>query len=61
MKIEIIIMPDEELKETGYGTIKACYNVLNSIERMGHSVKLNVCKKKKIWGILLIENQARLF
>ncbi|MCZ6564888.1 MAG: hypothetical protein O6852_01970 [Gammaproteobacteria bacterium] len=54
-------MPDEELKETGYGTIKACYNVLNSIERMGYGVKLNVCKKKKIWGILPIENQARLF
>jgi len=44
MKIEIITAPNEELKETGFGTQKACNSVLNSLNKMEHVVKLNVCK-----------------
>lgn len=44
MKIEIITTPNEELKETGFGTLKACQNVLDSINKLGHDVKLNVCR-----------------
>ena len=44
MKIEIITTPNEELKETGFGTLKACHSVLDSINRLGHDVKLSVCK-----------------
>lgn len=46
MKIEIITTPNEELKETGFGTLKACHSVFDSIERMGHMVKLSVCKTR---------------
>lgn len=44
MKIEIVTTPNEDLKETGFGTIKACNNVLNSIVSMGYDVRLNICK-----------------
>lgn len=47
MKIEIITTPNEELKETGFGTLKACHSVLDSINKMGHVVKLNVCSTMK--------------
>ena len=35
LKIEIVTTPNEELKETGFGTLKACKSVLDAIERMG--------------------------
>jgi len=44
MKIEIITTPNEALKETGFGALKACNNVLESINRMDHQVELRVCK-----------------
>ena len=47
MHIEIITTPNESLKESGFGTLKACNRVLEAIERMGHSVRLIVCKTKK--------------
>lgn len=47
MHIEIITTPNEALKESGFGTLKACNNVLEAIQRMGHSVRLIVCKKKE--------------
>jgi len=47
MKIEIITTPNEELKETGFGTLKACNSILESIERTEHIVKLTVCKSLK--------------
>ena len=43
MKIEIITTPNEKLKETGFGTLKSCHSVLDSINKLGHNVKLNVC------------------
>ncbi len=46
MKIEIVTALNEELKETGFGTLKACNSVLNSIKQIGHTVTLNVCKTK---------------
>jgi len=47
MKIEIITTPNEALKESGFGTLKACHNVLDSIKKMGYTVKLNVCTTQK--------------
>ena len=47
MKIEIITTQNDELKETGFGTFKACNSVLNSIKRMGHTVELTLCKSHK--------------
>lgn len=44
MRIEIITTSNEALKETGFGTLKACNNVLDSIRRLGYTVTLNVCE-----------------
>ena len=44
MNIEIITTNNKALKETGFGTIKSCQSVLASINKMGHSVTLNVCQ-----------------
>ena len=43
MNIEIITTPNEELKESGFGSIKSCDNVLESIIKTGHNIILNVC------------------
>jgi len=43
MKIEIVTSPNDELKETGFGSHLACINVLESIERLGHTAILSVC------------------
>jgi len=46
MHIEIITTPNDALKESGFGTLKACNSVLHVIQRMGHNVKLNICESK---------------
>lgn len=46
MHIEIITTPNEALKESGFGALKACNSVLDVIQRMGYSARLNVCKTK---------------
>jgi D-alanine-D-alanine ligase len=43
MRIEIVTTPNESLKETGFGTLKSCHSVLESINKLGYDVKLNVC------------------
>ena len=47
MKIEIVTTQNEDLNETGFGALKACNSVFDSIERMGDDVKLNICKSKR--------------
>jgi len=44
MNIEIITTPNDELKETGFGTLKACEHVFKAILDKGYSVKLSVCE-----------------
>ncbi len=44
MKIEIVTTPNDELKETGFGTFKACNHVLEAIRKMGHDARLNICQ-----------------
>jgi len=46
MNIEIITTPNEELKESGFGSFKSCNSVLESITNMGHNVTLTVCTTK---------------
>ena len=46
MHIEIVTTPNEALKESGFGSLKACNNVLDAVQRMGQSVRLNVCQTK---------------
>jgi D-alanine-D-alanine ligase len=46
MHIEIVTTPNEALKESGFGSLKACNSVLDAIQRMGHSVRLNVCQSR---------------
>lgn len=47
MYIEIITTPNEALKESGFGSLKACHSVLNTIQRMGYGVSLSVCSTKQ--------------
>ncbi|NOY62674.1 MAG: D-alanine--D-alanine ligase [Gammaproteobacteria bacterium] len=47
MQIEIVTTQNENLNETGFGTLKACLSVFDSIERIGYDVKLNICKSKR--------------
>ncbi len=47
MKIEIVTIQNENLNETGFGSLKACINVFNSIKSIGYDVKLNICKSKR--------------
>ena len=44
MRIEIITTPNQQLKETGFGSINACKGMLSAISKMGHAVQLTVCK-----------------
>ncbi len=46
MNIEIITTPNEALKESGFGSLKACNSVLSAIQRMGYSARLSVCTTK---------------
>ncbi len=43
MNIEIITTPNEELKESGFGSFKSCNNILESIINIGHHVILTIC------------------
>ena len=46
MHIEIITTPNETLKESGFGTLKACNSVFDAIQSMGYSARLSVCQTK---------------
>ncbi len=46
MYIEIVTTPNEALKESGFGSLKACNSVLDAIQKMGYSVRLSVCKTR---------------
>lgn len=46
MHIEIVTTPNEALKESGFGSLKACNSVLDAIRRLGHSVRINVCQTR---------------
>ena len=43
MHIDIITTPNESLKESGFGSSKACHSVLNAVQKAGYSARLNVC------------------
>ncbi len=43
MNIEIITTTNTALKETGFGLYSSCVDVLESIRRTGHTVRLTVC------------------
>lgn len=43
MRIEIITTPNELLKESGFGTLKACNNVLEALQKKYSEVSIVVC------------------
>lgn len=47
MKIEIITTSNSDLKETGFGALKACSSVLRVIENQGHLGRISVCESKE--------------
>jgi D-alanine-D-alanine ligase len=44
MHIEIITTPNEALKESGFGSLKACNSVLGAVQAMGHNARLVICQ-----------------
>ncbi|MGB5507237.1 MAG: D-alanine--D-alanine ligase [Sulfurovum sp.] len=56
MNIEIITTPNDELKESGFGSLKSCNNVLESIINMGHNVVLTTCTTKYDLEKVVIRN-----
>ena len=46
MQIELITTPNEALKESGFGSLNSCQNVIEAIQRMGHETRISVCKTK---------------
>ncbi len=46
MNIEIITIPNTQMKETGFGAVRSCEHVLASIKDAGHSCSLNLCQTK---------------
>lgn len=47
MNIEIVTTPNETLKESGFGTLNACYSVYNAVQNMGFNTRLTVIKTKE--------------
>jgi len=47
VKIEIITTRNEDLKETGFGTLKACASIFEALKRMGHEATLNMCQTRE--------------
>lgn len=43
MKIEIITTPNEALKETGFGNLSSCKNILSSVLKMDHDTRISSC------------------
>jgi D-alanine-D-alanine ligase len=43
MHIEIITTPNEALKESGFGSLKACQSVLKAVQKAGYTARLTVC------------------
>ena len=47
MHIELITTPNDSLKESGFGSLKACHSVFDTIETLGHSIRLTVCETRQ--------------
>jgi len=47
MNIEIVTTDNSGLKETGFGAIDACNSVLDSVRKLGHNARLNVCSTEE--------------
>lgn len=47
MKIEIITTPNENFKETGFGTSIAWGNVLKSVKKMNHTARVSRCTTRE--------------
>ena len=46
MQIELITTPNDSLKESGFGSLKACNSVFDTLQAMGHSIRLTVCQTR---------------
>ncbi|SQH77531.1 putative D-alanine--D-alanine ligase Ddl [Shewanella benthica] len=47
MNIEIVTTANEGLKETGFGSLKACKSVFDSMVKAGYAVNLNLCVSRE--------------
>lgn len=44
MEIEIVTTPNDDLKETGFGTHKACTAIMHSLTDSGQNAIVTVCR-----------------
>lgn len=44
MNIEIITTPNQKLKETGFGCYLSCLDILDSLQRTTHTIRLTICE-----------------
>jgi len=44
MKIEVITTLNNTLKETGFGNLQACNNILNSMTNKDYELRVSVCR-----------------
>ena len=47
LNIEIITTPNEDLKESGFGTTKSCNSILETVLLLGHNATLNICSTRE--------------
>jgi hypothetical protein len=53
MKVEVITTENEELKETGFGTLKSCRSVLEAVKGAGHEARVSVWRTKRSLDAIL--------
>ena len=46
MKIEIITASNDKFRVNGFGTIKACQSILDTLRYMKHTARINICENK---------------
>lgn len=46
MKIEIVTTPNNNLKESGFGSEIACKSMLKSLKNLKHTSRINICKEE---------------
>lgn len=56
MKIDIITTPNEKLKETGFGGLKACQSIFEAIDIQDVTVSINSCTKESDLDLIIKKN-----
>lgn len=61
MNIEIITSPNKTPRETGFGTYLSCLDILLSLERTPHTIRLTSCKSRSDLEEVLVRKPELVF